>query len=189
MDRSYSLKHHQRLRSRGSIRRLFESGKSGFVYPIRYMWFAEVAEEEVAEEEVIEEEVAEEEVTEHEVTEEEVAEEKVAKEEVASEEVSEEVIELTSEEVTEVVAEENIKILFTVPKRFHKRANKRNLLRRRVKESYRLHQHPLQEAATNPTTRYKSVDIALVYSTKESHSYKTIDRAVQKIIDIIAKEL
>ncbi len=164
MDCSYSLKHHQRLRARGSIRRLFEAGKSGFVYPIRYMWHAEVAKEEGEEGgEQVDEQVA--------------------------EQVAEEEGEQVSEEVAEEVAEENIKVLFTVPKRFHKRANKRNLLRRRVKESYRLCQHPLQKAATHSTPRYKSVDIALVYSTKESHSYKTIDRAVQKIIDIIAKEL
>lgn len=152
MDRSHSLAYHQRLRSRGSIRRLFESGKSGFVYPLRYMWYAEGAEQGAEQGEVIEE-------------------------------VAEQAAKPMQEN------DENIKVLFTVPKRFHKRANKRNTLRRRVKESYRLHQHTLQSPENHQSTRTKSVEIALVYSTKEAHTYKTINNAVRKILDNIAKEL
>ena len=36
-----SLPRQERLRSFGAIRRLFESGESGFVYPLRYVWIAE----------------------------------------------------------------------------------------------------------------------------------------------------
>ena len=36
-----SLPRTERLRSLGAVRRLFESGESGFVYPFRYVWFAE----------------------------------------------------------------------------------------------------------------------------------------------------
>ena len=68
----------ERLRTLGAIRRLFESGESGFVYPFRYVWFAEADDRMSAE------------------------------------------------------------VLFSVPKKFHKRANRRNLLRRRAKEAYRL---------------------------------------------------
>ena len=37
----HSLPRTERLRSMGAIRRLFESGESGFVFPFRYVWFAE----------------------------------------------------------------------------------------------------------------------------------------------------
>ncbi len=73
-----SLPRTERLRSLGAVRRMFESGESGFIFPFRYVWFAEA-------------------------------------DEIPSAEV-----------------------LFSVPKKFHKRANKRNLLRRRTKEAYRL---------------------------------------------------
>ncbi|MFI3317004.1 MAG: ribonuclease P protein component [Rikenellaceae bacterium] len=126
---SHSLSRAERLRSRGAIRRLFEEGKSGFVYPLRYMWFAEDTAE--------------------------------------------------NQSVTEC------EVLFTVPKRFHKRANKRNLLRRRVKESYRLQKSILVDAGCPA----RNIDLALVYSTKEAHTYKTVNNAVRKILENIAKDL
>ncbi|MFR9503563.1 MAG: ribonuclease P protein component [Rikenellaceae bacterium] len=141
MEESFSLEHHERLRSRGSIRRLFESGKSGFVYPLRYMWFAEKG----------------------------------------SEKGSEAAAEAGSAEAQS----SQVEVLFTVPKRFHKRANRRNLLRRRVKESYRLQKASLlgrQGVSYN-------IDLALVYSTKDVRSYKTISHAVHKILENIASEL
>ena len=67
-----SLPRTERLRSLGAVRRMFESGESGFIFPFRYVWFAEA-------------------------------------DEIPSAEV-----------------------LFSVLKKFHKRANKRNLLRRRT---------------------------------------------------------
>ena len=36
-----SLPRTERLRSLGVIRRMFESGESGFIFPFRYVWFAE----------------------------------------------------------------------------------------------------------------------------------------------------
>ena len=68
---SRTLPRAERLRTLGAIRRLFESGESGFVYPFRYVWFAEADDRMSAE------------------------------------------------------------VLFSVPKKFHKRANRRNLLRRK----------------------------------------------------------
>ncbi len=118
----YSLKHDERLRSLGAVRRLFQDGKSGFVYPLRYMW-------------------------------------------IASDEPS-----------------SSVEVLFSVPKKFHRRANKRNLLRRRVKESYRL-----SKACLKSRVGDKSIDMALIYTTKEVHSYKTINHAVNKILEQIAQ--
>ena len=36
-----SLPRSERLRSLGAVRRLFECGESGFVFPFRYVWYAE----------------------------------------------------------------------------------------------------------------------------------------------------
>ncbi len=136
MDKSASLPRHERLRRRGAIRRLFDSGESGFVFPLRYMWFAEPL--------------------------------------PSSEQASDKAQSATTAEV-----------MFAVPKRFHKRANKRNLLRRRVKEAYRLQKSILLDSAG----RNVAIDIALMYSVKEVKSYKSIENAVAKILANIAKEL
>ncbi len=123
-----SLAHNERLRSLGAIKRLFESGQGGFIYPIRYVWLAQ----------------------------------------------NEEQNQSSSAEV-----------LFNVPKKFHRRANKRNLLRRRVKEAYRLQKGIILDHSEESTPR--SIDIALIYSTKQIHSYKTIHNAVRKILEQIAQ--
>ena len=74
-------------------------------------------------------------------------------------------------------------VLFSVPKRFHKRANKRNLLRRRTREAYRLNKSLLAEAGVC------GAEIALVYSVKEVVDYKRIENAVKRILSQIAKHM
>lgn len=119
-----SLPRSERLRSLGAIRRMFDGGEGGFVYPFRYVWFAEADERSSAE------------------------------------------------------------VLFSVPKRYHKRANRRNLLRRRTKEAYRLNRERLF-----PDGAAAAVDLALIYSSKEVADYATIERAVQKILTQVAGRL
>ena len=77
-----------------------------------------------------------------------------------------------------------VEVLFSTPKRFLKRANKRNLMRRRTKESYRLNKSELVGAVAN-----RKLHIALVYSTKKIHSYKTINNAVERILGEIVSNL
>jgi ribonuclease P protein component len=77
-----------------------------------------------------------------------------------------------------------VEVLFSTPKRFLKRANKRNLVRRRTKEAYRLGKSELVSSIAN-----RKVRIALVYSTKKIHSYKTINNAVERILGEIVSNL
>lgn len=73
----------------------------------------------------------------------------------------------------------SVEVLFSVPKRNHKRANKRNLLRRRTKEAYRLNKSTLRAVAE---AKGLNVDLSFVYSSKEVLPYKTIANAVCKIL-------
>lgn len=107
----------------GAIRRMFENGESGFVFPFRYVWFAEPD------------------------------------------------------------TERSVEVMCSVPKKFHKRANRRNLLRRRTKEAYRLQKEVLR--AGSPV----NLDLALIYSSKEVLPYKTVAHAVRKILETIAAAL
>ena len=120
---SRTLPRAERLRTLGAIRRLFESGESGFVYPFRYVWFAD----------------------------------------------------------DRMSAE----VLFSVPKKFHKRANRRNLLRRRAKEAYRLNKGLLLVEGGKTA----AVDVALIYSSKEVLPYKTIQNAVRRILETVVEHL
>lgn len=79
-----------------------------------------------------------------------------------------------------------IEVMFSVPKKFHKRANRRNLLKRRTREAYRLNRGRLGSAVAQRGVR---VDMALIYSTKECHSYKTIENAVQRILEQVGSRI
>ena len=79
--------------------------------------------------------------------------------------------------ITEQSTQPSVEVLFSVPKRYHKRANKRNLLRRRMKEAYRLNKDLL--AAEE---RGVAVDIAIIYSSKELLPYKSVNNAISRIL-------
>ena len=72
--------------------------------------------------------------------------------------------------------EEN-RIMVSVPKKLFKRAVKRNLLKRRIRESYRKQKHNL--------TVEGGLDVLFMYSTKEILTYGEIYDAVGKIIEKI----
>lgn len=80
---------------------------------------------------------------------------------------------------TESCDQPSVEVVFSVPKRYHKRAVRRNLLRRRTKEAYRLSKQIVVEHAKKEGI---AIDIALIYSSKEPLPYKTIANAVRKIL-------
>ena len=120
----FRLPHDERLRSFGAVRRLFQDGHGGFVYPFRYILYAECDDR------------------------------------------------------------LSIEVMFSVPKKNHKRANVRNLLRRRTKEAYRLNKSILHNSQ-----KFAALDMALIYSSKEVVDYKTIENAVRKILSTVAEDL
>lgn len=73
-------------------------------------------------------------------------------------------------------------ILVSVPKKLHKRAVRRNLLKRRTKESYRQCKHMLTDALAEKGV---AANIAFIYGSKEILDYRTIDNAVHKILESI----
>ena len=68
------------------------------------------------------------------------------------------------------------RILVSVPKRFFKRAVKRNLLKRRIRESYRLQKDLLQVP----------MDIAFLYQAREVLSYDEIFAAMTEVLKAVA---
>ena len=82
--------------------------------------------------------------------------------------------------IVEESASPSVEVLFSVPKRFHKRANKRNLLKRRMRESYRLAKAPLQALAQE---RGCAVRIAFIYVSKEELPYAPINNSILRILN------
>lgn len=96
-------------------------------------------------------------------------------------------VEATQEHPVEAETNErDIKVMFSVPKKFHKRANKRNLLKRRMREVYRLQRAELCGCLAGGG---RKIGIAFIYSAKECHDYKTIEHAIRQILAQIVARL
>lgn len=70
------------------------------------------------------------------------------------------------------------RIMVSVPKKLFKRAVKRNLLKRRMREAYRLQKHCLDGLG---------IDMMFVYNTKEVIPYADIHETMGRILEKVCK--
>jgi ribonuclease P protein component len=85
-----------------------------------------------------------------------------------------------------------VQFSLSVPKRAFKRAHDRNLLRRRVRESYRLQKHNLYDLLKKTAFeahKNKQFAFMVLYTAKEILPYSEIERGVKKMIFKFGKEL
>ena len=72
-----------------------------------------------------------------------------------------------------------VQILFTVPKKNHRRAVKRNLLKRRMREVYRLNKPKFYQSINESK---KQILIAVVYSSSEIVEYQIIQSELSNLL-------
>lgn len=77
-------------------------------------------------------------------------------------------------------------VLISIPKKRFKRANKRNLLKRKVREAYRLNKLPLMKYLKE---KQLQIAIAFVYLPTEVMSYQDIEKGLKKCLDQIIQQL
>ncbi|TSA27927.1 MAG: ribonuclease P protein component [Bacteroidetes bacterium] len=78
-----------------------------------------------------------------------------------------------------------VQLLIAVPKSFFPKASDRNLIRRRIRESYRRNKYPLHEslASTN-----KQLAVALSYTGKQILPYAAIEEKIILLLQRLMKE-
>lgn len=70
-----------------------------------------------------------------------------------------------------------IRAMFVVPKKKHKRANKRNSIKRRMREVYRLHKLSLYDSL-----RTQKLDVMFICLTSEELSYQDIEKSMLSLM-------
>lgn len=152
----------ERLHSMRRIKNLFGCGESGFVYPYRYLWTVyESGPEQLP-----------------------LGHSGAVAAGTGPRAKSGRSRRMEFEAPRPVSVGSGVSMMVSVPKRHHKRANKRNLLRRRTKEALRLNKDEINIVAADLG---RMVDIALVVATKDMFDYKTAENGVRKILATIGK--
>lgn len=77
-------------------------------------------------------------------------------------------------------------VAFSVPKRRYKRANKRNLLKRRMKEAYRLNKHLLLEPLEEQN---RHIAFLVKYNSREIHTFQDIEKDFVRVLKKLRKEI
>jgi len=72
-----------------------------------------------------------------------------------------------------------VAILVVVAKKYHKRANKRNRIKRLIRETYRLNKYALQTLATERGLR---IHLGLLSVAKELPNYSEVERGMLKAL-------
>lgn len=81
-----------------------------------------------------------------------------------------------------------IQMLITVPKKKRRHAVDRVLMRRRIREAYRLNRHTLKEiAASHP--EIGTLSLAFIYIHNENCDYALVERKMKRILAKIAARL
>jgi len=75
---------------------------------------------------------------------------------------------------------------FSVPKRKHKKAARRNRIKRKMKEAFRLNKEPFRE---NCAQQQQTLSLLLVYTPKKELDYAAMEKAMREVFRLLEKEI
>lgn len=81
-----------------------------------------------------------------------------------------------------------VQMMITVPKKRQRHAVDRVLMRRRIREAYRLNRHQLLDEAAASSGK-ATVSMAFVYISDQKCSYRKIEKAMRTLLTLLAEAL
>ena len=76
-----------------------------------------------------------------------------------------------------------VRAMFVVPKKKHKRANKRNIIKRRMREVYRLNKQILYDSLKS-----QKLDLMFICLSNEELEYPVIEKNMLQLLDALGKQ-
>lgn len=84
-----------------------------------------------------------------------------------------------------LLRQEQLQVLFIVPSRIIRKAHDRNLIRRRIKEAYRVRKEEIQMLLGSQNQN----NVGLLYTSNEVLSFEQIVKSLNKIIHDLAQKI
>jgi len=75
-----------------------------------------------------------------------------------------------------------VRAMFVVPKKKHKRANKRNDIKRRMREVYRLNKHTLYESL-----KIQKIDLMFICLSNEELEFPIIEKSMLQLMETLGR--
>jgi ribonuclease P protein component len=82
--------------------------------------------------------------------------------------------------------DEALKLVASVPKRKFKRANKRNTIRRRLKESYRINKIETKQLLID---KNKTMHLLVTYNASEELPYQEMNEKMKKVLEVLKEKI
>lgn len=79
-----------------------------------------------------------------------------------------------------------VQVMFSVPKKIHRKAVARNLIKRRMRESYRLNKTILTDI---PVMQERNILVGFVYSSAEIGTYRQIEAEMKQLLAQLASRI